>query len=147
MNKAKMSKSTGNVVNPMFALERFHVDTLRYFFTADAALSNDSDYENRLIAQRYKKALQWGIGNQTNRLTQSKKWNMRTAIEYASQDKLPAVTEHDLKQIELLKRLSGHVKRHMDNLDPRKAMDTIMDAIYSVGPVGPLPPYIILCKD
>ncbi|KAI5306662.1 hypothetical protein KEM56_007723 [Ascosphaera pollenicola] len=130
MNKAKMSKSTGNVVNPMFALERFHVDTLRYFFTADAALADDSDYENRLIEERYKKGLQRGIGNLTSRITVSKKWNVRTSIVYASEDKLTAASEDDLKQIELLKRAAGHVKRHMDDLDPKKAIETIMNVVF-----------------
>ncbi|KAI5281580.1 methionyl-tRNA synthetase [Ascosphaera aggregata] len=130
MNKAKMSKSTGNVVNPAFALERFHIDTLRYFFVADAALAHDSDYENRSIAERYKKGLQWGIGNLTSRLMKSKKWSVRQAVLYASEGRLPEASEEDKKQIMLLERLRGHVKRHMDELDPRKAMDTIMNAVY-----------------
>ncbi|KAI5295981.1 methionyl-tRNA synthetase [Ascosphaera acerosa] len=138
MNRAKMSKSTGNVVNPQFALERFHVDALRYFFVADAALAHDSDYENRTIAERYKKGLQWGLGNLASRLTRSKKWSVAKAVGFAREGKLPGqleasreeVQELDARQVKLLERVAGHARKHMDGLDPQRALDTIMDAVY-----------------
>ncbi|KAI5302339.1 methionyl-tRNA synthetase, partial [Ascosphaera atra] len=96
MNRAKMSKSLGNVVNPLFALERFDVDTLRYFFAADAALAQDSDYENRHIVERYKKGLQWGIGNMASRLLRSKKWSVGDSVKFAREGRLPEPEEVDL---------------------------------------------------
>ena len=34
LGKEKMSKSTGNVVNPFFAIDRFGVDTMRYYLAS-----------------------------------------------------------------------------------------------------------------
>jgi methionyl-tRNA synthetase len=50
-----MSKSTGNVVNPFFALDRFGVDTMRYYLAHDGGIQDDADYGNEHIIERYKR--------------------------------------------------------------------------------------------
>jgi methionyl-tRNA synthetase len=132
MNHEKMSKSTGNVVNPMFAIERFGVDTMRYYLTIDGGLSSDSDYENMYIVKRYKKGLQWGIGNLTSRLLRSKKWNVRNSIIWAAEGRLPAPSDADSKHEALLDTIRHTTKTWMDELDPRKALNSVMDVIYEV---------------
>ena len=56
-----MSKSTGNVVNPFFAMDRFGVDTMRFYFAHDGSIDSDADYGNSRILERYKTALQGGF--------------------------------------------------------------------------------------
>ncbi len=77
MNQAKMSKSLGNVVNPFFAMERFGVDTIRYYMVRDGGIIDDAAYENSFIIARYKKDLQGGFGNLVSRIVRSKKWDLR----------------------------------------------------------------------
>ncbi|KAJ6125062.1 hypothetical protein N7471_012379 [Penicillium samsonianum] len=60
MNREKMSKSTGNVVNPFFAIERFGVDGMRFFLAYRGGLSDDADFDNSFIIRDYKKLLQGG---------------------------------------------------------------------------------------
>jgi len=81
LNQKKMAKSTGNVVNPFFAIDRFGVDLMRYYLAHDGGIEKDSDYGNHLIVERYKKGLQDGMGNLIGRLTRSKMWNVRKAVQ------------------------------------------------------------------
>jgi methionyl-tRNA synthetase len=46
MNKQKMSKSRGNVVDPIAAMDRFGVDTVRYYLLRDGGLSDDGGMYN-----------------------------------------------------------------------------------------------------
>lgn len=41
MNKQKMSKSIGNVVEPLAAMNRFGVDAMRYYLLRDGGLADD----------------------------------------------------------------------------------------------------------
>ncbi|KAM0278141.1 hypothetical protein ACHAQH_005339 [Verticillium albo-atrum] len=83
LGKKKMSKSVGNVVNPFQAIERWDLDTMRYFMLRDGGIENDADYENRFIFARYEKDLQWTLGNALSRITRSTKWNMADAVKWA----------------------------------------------------------------
>lgn len=133
MNREKMSKSTGNVVNPMFALERFGVDTMRYFLTYNGGLARDSDYDNSFIIDKYKKSLQWGVGNLSSRLLRSKKWVVRDSIEWFGQGKLPDENETDKQHRLLLEPLADKVKTRMDNLSAKDALRDIEEVIFAVG--------------
>jgi methionyl-tRNA synthetase len=79
-NTGKMSKSSGNVVNPFFALDRFGVDTMRFYLAHDGGLRDDAAYDNRFIIERYKKNLQAGLGNLTSRVLRGKGWNVKKCI-------------------------------------------------------------------
>src|SRR5215471_7968433 len=133
MNREKMSKSTGNVVNPIFAIERFGIDTMRYFLTLEGGLSDDSDYDNSYIIDNYKKGLQWGIGNLASRLLRSKKWNVRNSIIWAAAGRLPDSSDADLKHQEFLHETLNATKMRMEELDPRKTLEIIMSIIHKVG--------------
>ncbi|KAG5997704.1 hypothetical protein E4U52_003280 [Claviceps spartinae] len=79
MSNQKMSKSVGNVVNPFFALQRWDVDTLRYYLMRNAGLSRDMSYSNQQIAVVYMKELQANMGNLLYRITRSKlqeRWSL-----------------------------------------------------------------------
>lgn len=75
-----MSKSTGNVVNPFFALSRFGVDPLRFYLAHDGGISQDADYGNEYIVERYRKGLQGGLGNLASRVLRGKRWSIPRAI-------------------------------------------------------------------
>ena len=47
LGRQKMAKSTGNVVNPFFALERFGIDAMRWYLVHDGGITDDADYDNR----------------------------------------------------------------------------------------------------
>lgn len=76
----KMSKSLGNVVSPFHAMRRWGVDIVRYFMLWEGAINRDASYDNDLIAQRYKKNLQGGMGNLLTRITRPKMWSVRESV-------------------------------------------------------------------
>lgn len=125
----KMSKSTGNVVNPFFALDRFGVDTMRYYLAHDGGIRDDADYDNSYIIERYKKGLQGGLGNLVSRITRGKGWNVRRAV-------LEGLVQSDstlaMSLKEHLQDLPDAVATKMEELDPGAALHLIMDTVYKV---------------
>lgn len=63
----KMSKSAGNVVDPMELAERFGTDTLRYFFMREIAFGQDGSYSAEAIVQRANGELGNAFGNLAQR--------------------------------------------------------------------------------
>lgn len=131
MNREKMSKSTGNVVNPFFAIDRFGVDTMRFFLSFQGGLASDADYDNAHIIRDYKKYLQQGIGNIAHRTIGCAKKNLRTYIVNAVTGKSPA-TRTDQEYQKMLEELSTKVAEHMEKLNPRAALQEIMAVIVQV---------------
>ncbi|KAI1311498.1 tRNA synthetases class I (M)-domain-containing protein [Xylaria venustula] len=126
MSNQKMSKSIGNVVNPFFALDRWGVDTMRYFLIYNGHLSADADYHNALIVEKYKKGLQGGLGNLLNRVTRPTNWSVRQAVENGTRAK-----EHEEQIFETV--VNGVVKAtdgHMTALNPRFALKGIMEVVF-----------------
>ncbi len=132
LGRQKMAKSTGNVVNPFFALDRFGVDTMRYYLAHDGGITDDSDYGNEHIVEKYKKGLQGGLGNLVSRLTRPKAWNVRAAIETAHSGKLLQPVGSTLGQRERLIYLRDVVGKSFDELNASAALHHIMNAVYEV---------------
>ena len=63
----KMSKSTGNVVNPLDLVERFGVDAFRYFLIREMNVGQDSEFSLELFLSRYNSDLANDLGNLVNR--------------------------------------------------------------------------------
>lgn len=81
MNGQKMSKSLGNVVNPYHAIDRWGVDTMRYFMLLDGGIKDDANYDNAIIQARYLKDLKNSIGNLLSRITRTKLWSVRESVQ------------------------------------------------------------------
>ncbi|KAL8709646.1 MAG: hypothetical protein Q9225_007415 [Loekoesia sp. 1 TL-2023] len=121
----KMSKSTGNVVNPFFALDRFGSDTMRYYLLRDGGVQDDSDYDNAYIIARYK-SLQGTLGNLVTRVVRGKGWNVRRAVEYGHLDN----SEDGKKHLEHLQALPSIVDHRMTELQPGKALLWVLEFVY-----------------
>ena len=63
----KMSKSLGNVVDPMVLAERFGVDALRYFFLREVTFGQDGSYSAEAIVNRANAELANSFGNLAQR--------------------------------------------------------------------------------
>ena len=125
----KMSKSRGNVVNAFFAIERFGVDTIRYYLAYDGGLKDDASYENSYIIERYNKGLHGGLGNLLSRVVRGKKWSVRRAAERGEIDEGDPIV---VAQCNRLLETPDKVAEIMVNLDPGAALREIMDGIFKV---------------
>ena len=63
----KMSKSAGNVVDPLELAETFGVDTLRYFLMREVAFGKDGSYSAQAIVERSNGELGNAFGNLAQR--------------------------------------------------------------------------------
>ena len=83
----KMSKSIGNVVDPVKLCRDFDRDALALYFLYDLKVGSDGDFSNERFVGLYEGMLIGGWGNLVNRVTKlSEKQNI-TAVSQASVDK------------------------------------------------------------
>ena len=64
----KMSKSLGNIVNPLDLVDRFGSDAFRYFLMREMNVGQDSDFSVDLFVTRYTSDLGNDLGNLLSRL-------------------------------------------------------------------------------
>ncbi|MDE0837758.1 MAG: methionine--tRNA ligase [Kiritimatiellae bacterium] len=68
MGKDKMSKSTGNVVDPMVLSETYGVDAFRYYLMAEMSLGQDAAFSEASFIRRYNTDLANDLGNMLSRV-------------------------------------------------------------------------------
>lgn len=137
MNREKMSKSTGNVVNPFYAIDRFGVDGMRFFLAYQGGLADDADYDNAFITRDYKKCLQGGIGNLLHRTVGCAKGRMHSYIQNATTNRGPTPTAEDVGHQKMLVLAPTKVAEHMTGLNPRAALQEIVSIIEKVWTINP----------
>ncbi|MCK5844611.1 MAG: methionine--tRNA ligase subunit beta, partial [Victivallales bacterium] len=63
IGESKMSKSAGNVVNPMEMADKYGVDAFRYFLISEMSPGQDSSFTEEVFATRYNSDLANDLGN------------------------------------------------------------------------------------
>ena len=63
----KMSKSLGNVIDPLELAKEYPFDVIRYFFFREIQFGSDGDFNRSRIAERYQADLANTLGNLLNR--------------------------------------------------------------------------------
>jgi methionyl-tRNA synthetase len=131
---SKMSKSTGRVVDPFNALDRFGPDVMRFYLTHEGGFQNDADYDNARIIAMYDKFLLGSLGNLATRVMRGKKWSVRGAVERAGA--LPMAEWEDGPGSRFYQNtlcgFPARIKAAMDSYDPRKAAFEIAEFVRSV---------------
>jgi len=64
----KMSKSLGNIINPVGLVEKYGRETIRYFFIREFSSFEDGNFSEERIKERYNSDLAQGIGNLLSRI-------------------------------------------------------------------------------
>lgn len=65
----KMSKSIGNVINPMELVEKYGADAVRYFLLSEIPTTKDGDFSYEKFETRYNADLALGFSNFASRVT------------------------------------------------------------------------------
>lgn len=79
---AKMSKSLGNVIDPLEYVRKYGTDAVRYFLTAELSVFEDSDMTLARFEEAYQASLANGIGNLCARVAaMAEKENLKVAPE------------------------------------------------------------------
>lgn len=91
----KMSKTIGNVIDPLELIKQYPLESVRYFLMREIPFDNDGNFSYKLFTDRYNADLANGIGNLTNRIL--------TMIEKYSSGVVPVVKNINHNFIDLLK--------------------------------------------
>jgi len=74
INGQKMSKTLGNVIDPVYLAEKYGADAVRYFLLREISFGQDGDFSIKRLEERYNSDLANGLGNLVSRvLTLSEK--------------------------------------------------------------------------
>ena len=84
-NGQKMSKSLGNVVNPVELTKKYGTDPVRYYLLREIPSAEDGDFTIEKFEQRYNSDLAGGIGNLVARtITMAAKLKVESLSSYPS---------------------------------------------------------------
>jgi methionyl-tRNA synthetase len=91
----KMSKSLGNVVNPLELIKTYSSDSLRYFLVREVPLENDGDFSEAMLKERHNNELANKLGNLVSRLsTLIEKYGLKTSETFSPKQKIKKIEEH-----------------------------------------------------
>ncbi len=121
--QVKMSKSLGNVVNPVELIDKFGLDPVRYFLLREGSLADDGDFSEEKLFLRLKGDLADNFGNLLGRCT---------SLSLNPNNILPTpgnFTHAESQLINMLQKLPEEVDKHYRNADFVKGLNSISNVI------------------
>ncbi len=120
----KMSKSTGNVIDPFSLADKYGVDQLRYFLLREVPFGQDGNYSHEAIVNRINADLANDLGNLAQRSL--------SMIAKNSEGKIPAAgdfNDADNKLLQSAYALPQLTREQIDKQQIHKALDVIWKVV------------------
>ena len=120
----KISKSLGNVIDPVALVEEFGLDPVRYFLLREVPFGQDGDFSRKALVNRLNGELADALGNLANRTL--------SLIQRNCAGRLPAAAaraDGDTELFDSLDAVTAAVRRHLDQQHFHLALDTIFASV------------------
>ena len=123
----KMSKSLGNIVNPLDLAEQFGTDSFRYFLMREMNVGQDSDFSADLFLTRYTSDLGNDLGNLVSRA-------LNMSHRYCDGVVMPqSIEEDEEKQLRgAFEEIANDIHSMFDNMQFHTALDKIFTFIRAI---------------
>ncbi len=126
IDQAKMSKSKGNVVDPLEVAGKFGIDAYRYFLLRDVSFGQDGNFSEEAIIKRFNDDLANDLGNLVYRTL--------TMIEKYYAGNIPQGCLQDTPQAKVIQEKIGSLKEEVSlglqvKLDYSYALENIWELV------------------
>lgn len=126
----KMSKSLGNVINPLDAIEKFSVDGMRYFLLRQGVPDSDCDYYDDKVVKMCNSELADTLGGLLNRCTApsinpTQVYPRFSNTCFPKEELTGRAVSDDYRMMEAVSALPVLVEQHFENLHIYKALEAI----------------------
>ena len=118
-DSSKMSKSVGNVVNPLDLIEEYGVDPVRYYLMREMVLGQDANFTMESFIKRYNSDLANDYGNLLNRVS--------TLIKKNYDGLIPDKGEQTSSEEEIIKSAEALLNGMSNKIKEMKINDSIED--------------------
>jgi len=112
----KMSKTLGNIIDPVDMVNKYGVDALRYILLRDIPFGQDGDFSERALVERYNAELANELGNLVSR-------TVAMIVKYKD-SKIPN-GKLDSKLSKLTESVYKTASEHIENVDVNRAVEEI----------------------
>ena len=125
VEKEKMSKSVGNVVDPNEIVNKYGLDQFRFFLLREVPFGNDGDFSKTSLISRINSELANSFGNLVNRVFSMTNKNLNGIIPEAD------ILENEQKLISACDEIISDYMVFFKNVEFSRALESVLEIVSS----------------